>query len=391
MSSVQKNDRNNLAENRKKYTKSIKKTEVALGVVKHSRQRYKNLVDQSKEMADPDWKPKEKRNWMGRKEKEVEPKSVIIGRTYDDLMVAEHEYREAVIKANLCQKQHEETVHEVKNALAMEQTRRINYSIAHLKKLGDYFKNVVDGEQCKNHLSMYNSTVKALEKDELLTSGYIRMISDNGKRVVPKDVKFVKSSWKNIFVSVEEAMVEGTDLKVPLVLDALCRKVKDLDGFQTEGIFRKAANQNEKNELRRQLLRGDYTIRSTNPHVPACVMKDWLRNLKEPLIPHNYYHYAIDMAKENRLNAEQFDIFLSQLDRSRRNTIIYLVRFLRELLAPPNPEVTLMTLKNIAIVIGPNILRYPTLSDQEMLQNSIHEQTFCLKLIETLNVETQHF
>jgi len=388
MIKIQKNDKQTLQENKKKFTKSIKKSELARALVKQRRKRYNHLIEESKKMADPDWRPVVKKNWLGKKTKEAEPASVIIGRTYDELIVAEHQYHEAVDKANITQKEHEQLVLEVKNALAMEQTRRINYSIKHLGDLGKKFQQIVDGEQCKSQLEMYRAHVSTLDKNSLLTNGYIRLVNDNGPRKVPKDVKFHKAGWKNIFVSVEEAMVENSGLNVPLVLDSLCKKVKELDGFRTEGIFRKAANQTEKNALRRQLLRGDYEIKSTNPHVPACVLKDWLRNLKEPLIPHKYYHYAVDMAKENRLGSEQFDIFLSQLDRDRRNTIIYLVKFLRDLLAPPNPETTLMTIKNIAIVIGPNILRFPTLTDTEMLQNSIHEQTFCHKLIENLNVDT---
>jgi hypothetical protein len=72
---------------------------------------------------------------------------------------------------------------------------------------------------------------------------------------------------------------------LPIVLIAMTDAVYFLNGHKTEGIFRISADTEEVMSMKLQIEAGDYTIRSSDPHLPASVLKHWLRDLEEPLIP----------------------------------------------------------------------------------------------------------
>merc|ERR1712087_691712 len=112
-------------------------------------------------------------------------------------------------------------------------------------------------------------------------------------------------------------------------MGTLCNKVRELNGFDTEGIFRKSAMATEVERLKRKLANDDYAVDTTSPHVAACLLKDWLRGLKDSLIPQTHYDMAISMAKKNQVKQESLEVFLSQLPEVNRETIKYLVRFLQ--------------------------------------------------------------
>ena len=88
------------------------------------------------------------------------------------------------------------------------------------------------------------------------------------------------------------------------------------------------------------------------------------------------------MAKEHKLNEQQFEVFFSQMPQVNRSTLKYLILFLRELLEDDNQKHTRMNLENVAIVFGPTLL----MSDQELepqvaMTNAKYEKQFVMSLI----------
>ncbi len=73
--------------------------------------------------------------------------------------------------------------------------------------------------------------------------------------------------------------------QVPAVLYILTALVRQLGGFDTEGIFRVPGIAGEIQALKKQLDDGTDQVQSTNVHSPASLLKLWLRELPEPLIP----------------------------------------------------------------------------------------------------------
>lgn len=85
---------------------------------------------------------------------------------------------------------------------------------------------------------------------------------------------------------------------VPRLLVELANALERLGGLEAEGIFRVSASQRELQELRVQLVQGVYEFASaTSPHVVAGLMKLWLRNLREPLVPFELYDEAVAIGR----------------------------------------------------------------------------------------------
>ena len=76
-------------------------------------------------------------------------------------------------------------------------------------------------------------------------------------------------------------------LKVPKIIISLSEAVKRLGGFSVEGVFRVPGDTEQVYDLRIQLDKGNYEINVDDPNTPASLLKLWLRELEEPLIPVN--------------------------------------------------------------------------------------------------------
>jgi len=386
---LQANDRHHLQTARTKFRNSERKVEHAKNHAKRCKQTYNEELKLCQTMSDPDWKPPEPKGLfkslnLGKAEKVLPQK--LVGEQYETLLRSEEAYKRSVWEANDIQDTHVRLCEDLKNECLLNQMSRYSKSIRHLDELKNKCGDVTEGSRCINAQHKYEAELENLATDELLVNQYTRLVNKYDEDKPPLRVKFETTGWKNIFVSVEEAMVPEENKNIPRIMDVLCKKIKDLNGFQTEGIFRKAADQHEKHRIRRQLLQGNYTINADSPHIPACVLKDWLRNLKEPLIPDMHYDICIDMARKRTLSDEAFQVFLSQIPVERRNTIKYLVKFIRELCKEENKKITMMDYRNVAIIFAPNMLRCTDPDTHIMLANSDHEREFCQKLIEELDI-----
>ncbi|KAG2214123.1 hypothetical protein INT46_001857 [Mucor plumbeus] len=171
------------------------------------------------------------------------------------------------------------------------------------------------------------------------------------------------------------------------------KAMHDLNGSTSEGIFRVPGDADAVTELRIRIENGNYDSTGIeDPNVPASLLKYWLRDLAEPLIPTNLYDDCIKYAHDKK---KAIDIINSLPDVNRRITL-YMIRFLQ----PPspikqdfaNPQViqhTLMNVVNLAMVFAPNFLRCPSVNLTTIFKNSKYEQLFLKTLITELNVEKE--
>jgi len=207
----------------------------------------------------------------------------------------------------------------------------------------------------------------------------------------PTNFVYESPDFQNLFYSLKDAMhltrkIEAT-ATVPKIMTSLCQKVIELDGFKTEGIFRISASTSDLQALREELMNNNYSVQSKDPHVPAGMLKEWLRGLNDSLIPGTHYDICVSMAKEKKkLDHETLDVFLSQLPEENRESIRYLVSFLKKLLKPENIELTRMNIENVAIVFAPTILKCPLDDPTLLMQNSKFEKDFVIQLITNLAV-----
>jgi len=113
-------------------------------------------------------------------------------------------------------------------------------------------------------------------------------------------------------------------------------------------------------------------------HAVAGVLKLFLRELPEPLIP--FSHYSAFLSAQ-RLNTE-FETWkkaiaplLHSLPTANRSVLSFLMPFLAKIAM--HSSLNLMTHQNLAIVFGPNIMR----SEIETIESVISETPFCNSLI----------
>ena len=92
-------------------------------------------------------------------------------------------------------------------------------------------------------------------------------------------------------VTLEEVMELTNEkfprMRIPVVVKVLAEAVMRLGGFTTEGIFRVPGDTEQVFALRVQLDNGNYTVGDDiqDPNTPASLLKLWMRELAEPLVP----------------------------------------------------------------------------------------------------------
>src|SRR4051812_24587579 len=84
-------------------------------------------------------------------------------------------------------------------------------------------------------------------------------------------------------------------LNIPRICTFLLDSVVQMNGMITEGIFRVPGDADNITEMKLKLDRGQFDqVLFKDPHVPAALLKLWFRELDEPLIPNEFYDFAVE-------------------------------------------------------------------------------------------------
>jgi len=170
------------------------------------------------------------------------------------------------------------------------------------------------------------------------------------------------------------------NLDVPILLPILSFFILKMNGLKTEGIFRVPANANDVKFVRDKFDEGDYAVTNAtnNVHTPCALMKLWLRELPEPIIPVSHYEMCTETPEK------AMEIF-RQLPPLSQNVVSFIINFLQELSKPENVETTKMSKENLAMVFAPSFLRCPYTDYNRALTASEKEKEFVLFLIERIS------
>ncbi|KAJ3010830.1 UNVERIFIED_CONTAM: hypothetical protein HDU68_001953 [Siphonaria sp. JEL0065] len=180
----------------------------------------------------------------------------------------------------------------------------------------------------------------------------------------------------------------GRQLALPRILLFLTDAILSLNGCATEGIFRVPGDIDLVNDLRIRLERGKYDMKGiSDPHVPSSLLKLWLRELAEPLIPANLYDDCIDIGREAMVVDSEEDVgglaydVLGELPDINHRVALYMLKFLKVIAEKKNQTLTRMTHANIALVFAPNFLRCPSDDPMVIFENTKYEQSFIRVLL----------
>lgn len=166
--------------------------------------------------------------------------------------------------------------------------------------------------------------------------------------------------------------------KVPIILPFLADGILALGGLRSEGIFRVPGDGDSVSELKLRIDRGYYTLDNVDdPYVLASLMKLWLRELCDPLIPDEMYNECI----MNSNDPDSCVRIVERLPTINRRVVLFLISFLQLFLEEKAQNITKMTPANLALVMAPNLLRCSSDSMSIVFTNAQYEQLFVYHLL----------
>jgi len=176
---------------------------------------------------------------------------------------------------------------------------------------------------------------------------------------------FVNLSFRSTLEEIMEQQKNTyPDLEVPRVLQFLVDSIEQANGLMTQGLFRIQASYDDVFDLRSQLEEENFDVVVKDPHVPASLLKTWLRDIYDPIIPPYLYSQFI----ENRTDITAISRLIDKLPTINKSALLYLITFFKKV--AQESSTNLMTEKNLAIVISPNLCRCPEDSPQKIIEST---------------------
>ena len=143
-------------------------------------------------------------------------------------------------------------------------------------------------------------------------------------------------------------------LQIPIILPFLADGILALGGTKSEGIFRVPGDGDLVSELKLRIDKGYYTLDGfDDQHVLASLLKLWLRELLDPLIPDELYNDCISHSNDPDACVR----LVHRLPTINRRVVLFTISFLQLFLDEKLQAVTKMTAPNLALVMAPNVLR----------------------------------
>uniref|UniRef100_W5LB61 Myosin IXB n=1 Tax=Astyanax mexicanus TaxID=7994 RepID=W5LB61_ASTMX len=169
-------------------------------------------------------------------------------------------------------------------------------------------------------------------------------------------------------------------IPVPVVLEMMLEHV-EMNGLYTEGIYRKSGSANRMKELRQLLEAGNVCLEDYPIHTVTGLVKQWLRELPEPLMTFAHYNDFIRAVElpEKKEQLQAIYRLLEELPSAHYNTmerlIFHLVRVSKE------EKSNRMNPNSLAIVFAPCILRGPDSADPLLSMKDVAKTTLCVEML----------
>ncbi|CAG8733567.1 6552_t:CDS:2, partial [Funneliformis caledonium] len=171
-------------------------------------------------------------------------------------------------------------------------------------------------------------------------------------------------------------------LKIPRILPFLAHAILELNGQFSEGIFRVPGDADYVTELKLRIEKNRYDMSGiSDPNVPSSLLKFWLRDLAEPLIPDTFYDKCIKFSEDKKAAVD----IVKELPLINQRVVAFTINFLQKFADPQTIRMTKMNIHNLAMVFAPNFLRCPSDNLAVIFENTKYEQSFLRTLLINLN------
>ncbi|XP_023372904.1 unconventional myosin-IXb isoform X3 [Otolemur garnettii] len=171
-------------------------------------------------------------------------------------------------------------------------------------------------------------------------------------------------------------------VSVPIVLEKLLEHV-EMHGLYTEGLYRKSGAANRTRELRQALQTDPTTVKLENfpIHAITGVLKQWLRELPEPLMTFAQYGdflRAVELPEKQEQLAAIYAV-LEHLPEANHNSLERLIFHLVKVALLE--DVNRMSPGALAIIFAPCLLRCPDNSDPLTSMKDVLKITTCVEML----------
>jgi hypothetical protein len=167
-------------------------------------------------------------------------------------------------------------------------------------------------------------------------------------------------------------------LPIPYVLHYMILLLKERNALRTEGVFRSPGTEGVIREILFTVDTDMTSIARGDVNVIATLLKTWLRELPNPLVPVEQLDLFQTMCDQNKYLG-----FVEKLPQVHHLTLVYLIGFLQEVCH--NTEYTGMEKTDLAMIFGPLIVNPSKVvkSDPAKVQRLTElSVAFCSRLIE---------
>ncbi|XP_028400755.1 active breakpoint cluster region-related protein-like [Dendronephthya gigantea] len=159
-----------------------------------------------------------------------------------------------------------------------------------------------------------------------------------------------------------DAVVKREKSEIPLVVIACCNEI-ERRGIDELGIYRVSGVSSDVRRLKEKFDENSQEalvyISEADIHAVAGTLKQYFRELPDPLFTANLYHKfteSLGMTDEQEKEKHLLDL-LDQLPPARKSTTLFLIEHLRRV--SQSEASNKMSLGNLATIFGPNLLRPP--------------------------------
>ncbi|KAK2881901.1 rho GTPase-activating protein 24-like isoform X2 [Channa argus] len=171
---------------------------------------------------------------------------------------------------------------------------------------------------------------------------------------------------------------------VPLVVEQCVNFIRER-GLHEVGLFRQPGQASQVRELQEAFDAGERPSfdSSTDVHTVASLLKLYLRQLPEPLVPYSHYKdfllCAQKLTNDHSLGLRELRSLLHELPVTNFNLLNYVCQFLNEVHSYSGSNK--MSDQNLATVFGPNILRAKAEDPQSIMGAAALVHVLMLQLI----------
>ncbi|XP_068423544.1 rho GTPase-activating protein 22 isoform X3 [Clinocottus analis] len=174
----------------------------------------------------------------------------------------------------------------------------------------------------------------------------------------------------------------GSQRLVPVLVEQCVCFIRE-HGLQEEGLFRAPGQTNHVRELQDAFDRGEKPVfdSTTDVHTVASLLKLYIRELPEPIIPFSKYTQFLSCAQLLTKDKGKGELGkqVKSLPQVNYNLLTYICKFLDEVQSHANENK--MSVQNLATVFGPNILRPRVEDPVTMMEGSSQVQHLMTVLI----------